>query len=202
MRHPLDKQVLVYDSRDGLVHLLDPTTACVMELLAEGGRTAGELIAQVGIRLDIAATPELLPLAIEELRKSNLLDLADATPVAPLVDVNRRELLHKLALTGAAAFLVPAVATLTASRLHAQGSAQIGIGGACTGVSQCLAPATTCCNGSCSALIASGGACTSGAADSSCTQQERVADATCCSGRCAGSCTGTGSSRTHSGTCA
>lgn len=238
LRHPLDQQVLVYDSRDGLVHLLDPATACVMELLEEGDRTAEELIAQVGIRLDIAATPELLPLAIEELRKSNLLDLSVASPVAPLIDFNRRELLRKLALTGAAAFLVPAVATLSASRLYAQGSAQIGIGGSCTGVSQCLAPATNCCNGICtngacggsvaacgtcspgsgttqcatgtcgtqgacgSALTATGGACTSTPNQPSCTQGKNVADSKCCSGDCVGTCTGTGSNRTHSGTCA
>lgn len=149
LRHPLDKQVLVYDSSNGLVHLLDPVTACVLDLLEEGGRLADEITQQVAIRLDVAESADILPLALDELRKANLLDLREVGPLAPLVGVNRRDMLVRLAATGAAVFAVPAIATLTATRGYAQASAQVGIGGACTQVSQCLAPATTCCNGIC-----------------------------------------------------
>ncbi|MEO5903135.1 MAG: HPr-rel-A system PqqD family peptide chaperone [Gemmatimonadaceae bacterium] len=122
LRHPLDNQVLVYDSRDGLVHLLDPATACVMQLLEEGVTTADEIISQIAIRLDVPRNAEFLPLALDELRKAGLLDLSAVTTPAPLGEVNRRDMIRRLALSGAAAMLVPAVATLTATPGYAQTS--------------------------------------------------------------------------------
>lgn len=121
LRHSLDEQVLVYDSRDDRVHLLDPTTACVMELLEEGGWTEPKIIPEVARRLNIAPNADLVALAIDQLGTTGLLDKSSAAP-ARLVDVNRREMVRKLAFTGAAALLVPAVATLTATRGYAQGS--------------------------------------------------------------------------------
>jgi hypothetical protein len=59
-----------------------------------------------------------LPLAIDELRMSDLLE-PDNAPAA-LGDIGRREMLRKLAVGGAAAMLVPAIATLTANPAYAQ----------------------------------------------------------------------------------
>lgn len=162
LRHPLDKQVIVYDSRDDRVHLLDPTTGCVLELLEEGGWTPDEITAEITARLDVSPNPGFLALALEELRKAGLLDSSSA-PVAPMVDVTRRDLVRKLAMTGAAALLVPAVATLTATRGYAQGSGQLGAGRACTLPGECISG--DCCLGICSATgcpQANGAACTTG----------------------------------------
>ena len=183
LRHPLDKQVLVYDSGNGLVHLLDPATACVLDLLEEGGRSAEEITQQVAIRLDVAENPDLLPLAMDELRKANLLDLRAVGPLAPLAGVNRRDMLVRLAATGAAVLAVPAIATLTATRGYAQTSAQIGIGGACTQASQCLAPATSCCSGICRE-----GACSTGTLGrcERCSTDNDCASGDCTSSVCGG----------------
>lgn len=139
LRHALDGQVLVYDPRDDRVHLLDPTTACVLELLEEGGWTAETITPELARRLDVTANAGLLLLALDQLQIADLLDKNAATPT-PLVDVTRRDLVRKLALTGAAALLIPAVATLTSSRAYAQsgGSINRANGAACDHSFQCL----------------------------------------------------------------
>jgi hypothetical protein len=146
LRHPLDKQDLVYDTRDDRIHLLDPTTACVLELLKEGGWTREGITAQIAVRLDVAPNAGFLPLALEELRKAGLLDEAVPLP-APMAGVNRRELVRKLAMTGAAALLVPTIATLTATRGYAQGSPTLGVNSPCSENSQCIS--LDCCYGTC-----------------------------------------------------
>ncbi|MDQ3080837.1 MAG: hypothetical protein M3R07_01325 [Gemmatimonadota bacterium] len=188
LRHALDKQVLVYDSHDGLVHLLDPATACVMELLEEGVTDAGEIAEQIAIRLDVPRNEEFLPLALDELRKANMLDLSEAGPLEPLIDVNRREMIRKMALTGAAAMLVPAVATLTASPGYAQGTVpNVGPGGACTSATQCMAAGSNCCNRTCQTdacappTVAACGVCSSSA--------QCMNDQTCVNGACGGNST-------------
>lgn len=121
LRHSLDRQALVYDSRDDRVHLLDPTTGCVLELLTEGGWTREGIVAELAVRLDVAPDDALVELALEELRKADLLEPTVEVPAA-LVDVTRRDLIRKLAYTGATAMLIPAIATLTPRRGYAQGS--------------------------------------------------------------------------------
>lgn len=229
LRHPLDKQVLVYDTRDDRVHLLDPTTACVLELLEEGGWTREGIAAEMAVRLDVSPDADLLVLALEELRSADLLDQSE-TPAVPLVDVTRRELMRKVAFAGAAAVLVPTIASLTATRGYAQGTAAFAAGSACTTNAQCAS--TNCCNGICSATgcpqaagaictannqcNAAGGCCSgvcnntkkgtgaacTGSDNGSCSngKAKTAADATCCSSNCIGSCAGNPS--THSGTCA
>jgi hypothetical protein len=229
LKHPLEKQVLVYDTITDRVHLLDPTTACVLELLEEGGHTAEEISVQIVARLDLAPEAGFLPLAIEELRKADLLDQSTAMH-APLMD--RRELLQKVALTGAAALLIPAVASLTATRGYAQGTAPgQGVCNTCTSSSQCIdsqccngicmvnctgnavgaccnvvtqcAAGLTCCNGFCSAGQPTGAACSgSGAGACANNNAKNAANATCCSGLCdGGSCSGVNPSNYTGGTC-
>ncbi|HYN81414.1 MAG TPA: hypothetical protein VES88_07930 [Gemmatimonadaceae bacterium] len=130
LRHTLDNQVLIYDSRDDRVHLLDPTTACVLELLEEGGWTSEGITAELAVRLSVAPNEAFLPLALEELRNADLLEPTEASPAA-LVDVPRRDLIRKLALTGAAAMLVPAIATLSATRAYGQASPGVGTVASC-----------------------------------------------------------------------
>lgn len=180
LRHELEGQVLVYDSRHDRIHLLDPTTGCLLELLQEGGWTAEGVIAEIADRLKIAADSGLVSLALDELRAADLLDQAAPVP-APLIDVNRRAVLRKLAMTGAAAALIPAVATFTATAGYAQGSL-LGVGGLC-GTNNGLCASGRCCGGACrtAACTANNGNCGIGVNPG---RGERVPDCTCCSGFC------------------
>lgn len=180
LRHELEGQVLVYDSRHDRIHLLDPTTGCLLELLQEGGWTAEGVIAEIADRLKIAADSGLVSLALDELRAADLLDQAVPVP-EPLIGVNRRAVLRKLAMTGAAAALIPAVATFTATAGYAQGSL-LGVGGLC-GTNNGLCASGRCCGGACrtAACTANNGNCGVGVNPG---QGERVPDCTCCSGFC------------------
>jgi hypothetical protein len=172
LRHPLEDQVLVYDPRDEKVHLLDKTSGSVVELLQEGGWTREGLIVELNDRFKIPADNGVLTLAFEELRRAGLTE----DDVAPMIDSTRREVIKKIAASGAAALMIPAIATLTSTAAYAQGSALRGNGTACTLGSQCVSG--LCCNGFCASTcnVAVGGACTINA---QCTTN------ICCSGVCA-----------------
>lgn len=118
LRHRLDEQVLVYDPGDDKVHLLDPTTACVLDLLEEGKWSADRIMEEVARRVNVTPSEALLSLSLDELRKADLLDGRTA-PLAPVTDVRRREMLRKLGLAGAAALLIPAITTITATPAYA-----------------------------------------------------------------------------------
>jgi PqqD family protein of HPr-rel-A system len=178
LKHPLDKQVLVYDSSNGQVHLLDPTTACVLDLLQEGGWTREGMTIELAERNKVSEDPGFVTLALEELRKSGLLEESEHIP-APLEGVTRRDMVGKLAMAGAAAILVPAVSTLTTSRAYAQGQSIAGGGGSgCTSSLQC-GPGLICCQGSCQATCQQppGGPCPGGNIE--------CQSGICCSGVCA-----------------
>lgn len=134
LRHPLDSQVLVYDPGADKVHLLDPTTAVVLELLEAGGWTREGMAIELKERLGVPPDSAMVSLALHQLRESGLLD--EATLPSRLEDVTRRDLVRKLALTGAAALLVPAIATLTATSAYAAGTLG-GIGASCTANGNC-----------------------------------------------------------------
>ena len=139
LRHRLDDQVLVYDPGDDKVHLLDPTTACVLDLLEEGKWSADRIMEEVARRVNVTPSEALLSLSLDELRKADLLDGRTA-PLAPVTDVRRREMLRKLGLAGAAALLIPAITTITATPAYAVSC--LLFGATCTLSGQC-------CSGNC-----------------------------------------------------
>lgn len=143
--NPLDDQVLVYDPRVDAVHLLDPTTAHVMELLKDRGRTTDDIIAELAREVDVPSSEALLALAVDELRKADLLD--ESSP-SPRLEVSRRELLRKVALAGAAAVLAPAIVSLSPSRAYAQGS--------CLAKKECCNLDADCCSGKCASNTGTG----------------------------------------------
>lgn len=192
LKHPLDNQVLVYDTVLDRVHLLDPTTACVLELLEEGSHSADAIGAQIVARLDVAPNPDFLPLAIEELRKADLLDLSKACG-EPMMDSTRRSLLKSLAMSGAAALLIPTVASLTATRGYAQGTApNRGNCNTCTDNSNCISG--LCCGGICLA------SCTGQAVGGCCNADGQCTSGSCVGGFCAGT-TGAGGTCSNNNQC-
>jgi hypothetical protein len=121
LRHELDGQVLIYDAREDRVHLLDTTTGHVFELLEQGERSPEGIVSELATRMNSVESDSLLQLSLEELRKADLLE-DGPTAMPPLSDISRRDLLRKVGLAGAAALLVPAIATLTATPAYAQAS--------------------------------------------------------------------------------
>jgi hypothetical protein len=180
LQHKLDDQVLVYDPGADRVHLLDPTTACVITLLEEGGWTREGIVAEVSRRLNVTASDSLVPLAFEELRAAELLE--DDAADAPMVDVSRRDLVRKAVIAGATALLLPAIVTYTATPGYAGGSGagSVGLCGACTPINSQGNCATgnacnnvgACCNG-CNNKKPNGASCSGGG--------------NCCSGTCTSS---------------
>ena len=177
LQHPLDDQVLVYDGRGDRVHL--PTTACVITLLQEGGWTREGIAAELSSRLGVRTDASFLPLAIEELRAADLLE-PSAEVSSALPDVTRRDLIRKVTVAGAAALLVPAIVTFTATSGYAQtGAGNLGACAHCTSNAQCTS--NNCGNDSTSRACgsnktANGGACSGG--------NQNSANQQCCSGTC------------------
>jgi hypothetical protein len=147
LRQRFDEQILVYDPREDKVHLLDPTSACVLDLLEEGGWARERISGEVARRMNVEASDELVSLSLDELRKADLLDSSSAA-VAPVTDLRRREMLRKLGLAGAAALLIPAITTLTATPAYAIGTGCVLSPGACTANAQCCS--NICGRGGCS----------------------------------------------------
>jgi len=149
LRHSMDDQILVYDPREDKVHLLNPTTACVLDLLQEGGWSEERMRDEVARRMNIEPSAELISLSFDELRKSNLLNTS-AAPIAPVSDLARREMLRKVGLAGAAALLIPVITTLTATPAAAVCTGLKTAGQACTLGSEC-----------CSTICSRAGTCSS-----------------------------------------
>jgi hypothetical protein len=159
LSHALDGQVLVYDTTGDRVHLLDPTTATVLELLQTGEWNYSALSAEIARRLGTPSGEQILELSINELHEAGLLD-ETIDKVAALPDVNRRELIRTLAAAGVAAVAIPTIASLTATIASAQaGQSFRGTGQACGGAAICAA-GLTCCGGICLDGRCNGAACT------------------------------------------
>jgi hypothetical protein len=160
LSHALDGQVLVYDTTGDRVHLLDPTTATVLELLQTGEWNYSALSAEIARRLGTPSGEQILELSINELHEAGLLD-ETIDKVAALPDVNRRELIRTLAAAGVAAVAIPTIASLTATIAAAQaGQSFRGTGQACGGAAVCAA-ALTCCGGICQDGQCNGTSCSS-----------------------------------------
>lgn len=144
----LDGQKLIYDSHSERIHLLDSTTARVFERLQNGARTREEIVSELPNEDSRSA---LFDLAIEELRKAELLD-DSISPLGATKAIGRRELLRKIALTGAAAAIIPAIVTLSAKEAFGQGS--------CLPKKACCTVDAECCSGKCDLSTATG--CTTG----------------------------------------
>jgi len=185
LRHNLDKQFLVYDPRLDRIHLLDQTTAFVFDLMEGGGYSSDMMTREVAKRSNVAPDPAFVSLALEELRAAGLLD--ESTALVPeLGNATRRDLVRKLALGGAAALLIPAVATLTATRGYAQSSINQPPDAPCLSDANCASG--ICCEGRCAVF-----ACNSVGACGRC-----FTDGECIVGECGGTtaapraCGGTG----------
>ncbi len=138
----LDDELLVYDGREDVVHLLNETTASVLNLLSEGSRTQDEIEVELTRITGAENSENILLLAVDELRKANLLQDGADVP-EPLNDLTRRAMVRKMALTGAAALLIPAITSLSPRRAYAQAS------GGCRAKKECCTVNADCCSNKC-----------------------------------------------------
>jgi len=142
LRHRLDDQVLVYDSNADQVHLLDSTTAHVLELL-DAGNSADSVAKEFTQKLGSDSSDELVALSFDELRKARLLDETDGD-IEPLADLSRRNFLRKAGIAAAAGIAIPVIVTMTANSGYAQGCATSGQ--ACGGSDPVCCTGLTCVN--------------------------------------------------------
>jgi hypothetical protein len=137
LRHPFIDQVLVYDTTQNRVHLLDGTTASVVDSL-ERGDSADAITAKLCRQQGTDGGSQLLALALDELARAELTESSAGT-AAPMPEITRRQMLAKFAGIGAAV-LIPAIVSLSPNTVSAQGS-PLQCGQACTLTAQC--PGTT-----------------------------------------------------------
>ncbi len=180
LQHPLDDQTLVYDPERDTVHLLDRSTACVLDMLNEGGWTQEGMKVELAARIQVPADDALVALSMDALYTAGLLEATGPQP-APLSEITRRDLVGKLAMTGAAALLIPVVATLTATRAYA--GTLVPVDQACITTSNCQTN-----------LICCGGVCRPAACNNTTNSNCSGGNGPCCAGTCTGSpprCTAT-----------
>jgi hypothetical protein len=148
-------QTVLYDEDTDRVHLLDPTTSAVYELL-DGSRSIDEVASSVAQRLQLPADLELIEVALQELSEAELLEEESGRMQVP--EISRRELIRRLGLTGALAALVPGILTVATP---APASAQSG-GGEVGAPCACSADCTSgCCKKTDFTCVGvGGGACT------------------------------------------
>ena len=111
LRHRLDNELLVYDTKEEQVHLLNPTTFAVVEMLEEGVDSA-TMASRLGAQNNTDAGAEILALALDELAKAKLLEAKAGSHSSIIPDGNRRQMIQR-AVTLGATLLVPAIVTLT-----------------------------------------------------------------------------------------
>lgn len=144
LKHTLEDEMVVYDPADDRVHLIDQTTAVVFDLIEEKKFTANAAADAMTLKFGADVNGDHNPSALVDLALEQLRDAGLLTFGAPAAGVDRREMIKKVALTGAAALLVPAVATLTATRGYAQATGSVPHCGACTSSIQCAVPGESC----------------------------------------------------------
>ncbi len=137
--HRLDDQLLVYDAVAEQIHLLNGTTATVLEMVEKGTATDA-MVSELDQMQGAAAGSEILALALDELAKAKLIEGADHASMR-VSDVNRRQMIQRLAGVGAIV-LLPAIASLVPSAAY--GASVCGQG--CTVSNDCATLTNcTCC---------------------------------------------------------
>jgi hypothetical protein len=132
LRHRLDNELLVYDTRADQIHLLNPSTFAVVEMLEEG--VDAETMANRLGSANKTDGADILALALDELAKAKLLESkSSASSIIP--DGTRRQMIQRAAGLGAA-LLIPAIVTLTPRTASA--ASNLANGAACVSSVECL----------------------------------------------------------------
>jgi hypothetical protein len=131
-------ELVVYDFRNHQARCLNRMAAAVFGL-CDGRRTPRKMAAELGRSLDVEVDEEVVWLALGKLEEGGL--LAQPLDGTTRVDLGRRRLLKKMALTAAASIALPAVWSVVAPTPAFAAS-----GVACTPPGSCMGPQLACCN--------------------------------------------------------
>lgn len=138
----IDGETLIYDLISNKAFNLNHTSAMVWTL-CDGTRTAADIAKNMSGRLDSVVNEDFVWLALEQLKKDNLLE--DSTEIiVPFEGLSRREVIRKVGLASLVA--LPVVASLvapTAVQAQSCGATNKANGCACTQQGQC---ASGCCS--------------------------------------------------------
>ena len=158
-----DNEILIYDLTIHKAFSLNETSAIVWQA-CDGNKTVSEISRQISSRLNSPVTEDFVWLALDGLKKENLIENSREVPT-PFEGLSRRAVIRKVGF--ASMIALPVISSLIApTAAHAQ-SGLGAIGAACTLDANCVSDC--CAGGTCSAAgaIPRGSACT---ATCQCTQ--------------------------------
>jgi hypothetical protein len=170
----LDKEVLIYDLNTNKAYHLNETSAAVYQA-CDGKTSVSEISGLLGKQLKSPVTEDIVWLALDELKKENLIEKASDIPNR-FEGLSRREVIRKVGL--ASMIALPVISSLIApTAANAQSRAPNGA--TCSTNANC---ASGCCAGTTCASAGTVGP--AGACAASCQCAEGRA---CIGGRCGGS---------------
>lgn len=140
----MDNEILIYDLKENRAFCLNETSALIWQL-CDGSKSAAEISQQVSRKLKESATEDLVWLALDQLKKEQLIDNSVELDNY-FAGMSRREVIKKVGLGTMVA--LPVIASLAAPMaVEAQtcigGVGSVALAGACTQNCQCT---TSCCN--------------------------------------------------------
>lgn len=147
----LENEVLIYDLTINKAFCLNETSGLVYAL-CDGTRTVAEISDEMSRQLKDLVTEDLVYLALDELKKNNLLENSDEL-TDQFAGMSRREVVKKVGLATMVA--LPIISSVVApSAVMAQSGVLLGIGANCTTNPQCqsgncisgLNPTPICCS--------------------------------------------------------
>lgn len=136
----LQGEILIYDLQTNQAFCLNETSALVWQA-CDGSRTVGEISGQISGRLNSPVSEDFVWLALEQLKKENLIENSREV-LPPFEGLSRREVIRKVGF--ASLIALPVISSLVApTAAHAASATNLAaIGAACTSNNNC---ASTCC---------------------------------------------------------
>ncbi|MBX7170278.1 MAG: PqqD family peptide modification chaperone [Pyrinomonadaceae bacterium] len=139
-----EKEILIYDLNINKAFCLNHTSALVYEL-CDGKHSIAEISEKISRKLKTEVSEDFVRLALEELRKNDLLE-GSADNISLLAGKNRREMIRKIGLTSMLALpLISSIIAPTAA--NAQSNVT------CLPVGPCLAAGTLLCPPGCTQVL-------------------------------------------------
>jgi hypothetical protein len=136
----LDNEILIYDLQTDKVFSLNETSALVWEL-ATGDRNVTEIAQIVSQKLNFPTNEDLIWLALEQLKKENLIE-ENSVESSPFIGMKRREIIKKVGLS--TLLTLPLIVSLTTPTAAQSGSSSVCSPVSCNCTIMFSSPMTTC----------------------------------------------------------
>jgi hypothetical protein len=144
----LEKELLIYDLKIDKVLSLNETSALIWQM-CDGKNSIGEISNKLSEKLKTQIGEEFIWLALNDLKKENLLINGDEID-SKFEGMSRRQVIRKIGL--ASMIALPVIASIVApSSIAAQSIApgNVALGGSCTSSVECSSAAPNCTGGTC-----------------------------------------------------